>query len=49
VIIAVCSAINLPEQSFKAIFQQDDAAFGANAHQSAAFLPSICEPKLELR
>src|SRR5215813_13966208 len=36
VVVALCSAINLPEQSFKTIPQQDNAAFSANAHQSAA-------------
>ena len=30
VIVALCSAINLPEQSFKAISQQDNASFGPN-------------------
>src|SRR4030095_12572488 len=34
VIVAFCSAINLPEQSPKALPPQDNAAFGANGHQS---------------
>ena len=34
VIVALCSAINLPEQPPKARPPQDNAAFGANAHQS---------------
>ena len=34
VIVALCSAINLPEQPLKAPAPQDNAAFGANAHQS---------------
>ena len=34
VIVALCSAINLPEQSLKAPPPQDNAAFGANAYQS---------------
>ena len=34
VIVALCSAINLPEQPPKALPPQDNAAFGANAHQS---------------
>src|SRR6516164_4767408 len=34
VIVALCSAINLPEQPVKAPGQQDNAAFGANTHQS---------------
>ena len=34
VIVALCSAINLPEQPPKAPPPQDNAAFGANAHQS---------------
>jgi N-acetylneuraminic acid mutarotase len=34
VIVALCSAINLPEQRPKALPPQDNAAFGANAHQS---------------
>ena len=40
VIVALCSAINLPEQPLKAPPPQDNAAFGANAYR---------EPKLELR
>ena len=34
VIVALCSAINLPEQPPKVLLPQDNAAFGANAHQS---------------
>src|SRR5262249_6812995 len=34
VIVALCSAINLPEQPPKARPPQDNAAFGANAHQN---------------
>src|SRR4030095_8772198 len=34
VIVALCSAINLPEQPPKAAAPQDSAAFGANAYQS---------------
>ena len=34
VIVALCSAINLPEQAPKAIRPQDNAAFGANGHQN---------------
>ena len=34
VIVALCSAINLPEQPPKALPPQDNAAFGANAYQS---------------
>ena len=34
VIVALCSAINLPEQAPKAPAPQDNAAFGANAYQS---------------
>src|SRR5215831_20363999 len=38
-IVALCSAINLPEQSSKALPPQDNAGFGANAHQSGASVP----------
>src|SRR6266487_6999530 len=34
VIVALCSAINLPEQPPKALPPPDNAVFGANAHQS---------------
>ena len=34
VLVALCCAINLPEQSAKALPPQDNAAFGANAHQN---------------
>src|SRR5213080_3420382 len=34
VIVALCSAINLPEQPPKALPPQDNSVFGANAHQS---------------
>ena len=34
VIVALCSAINLPEQPLKVLPPQDNAAFGANAYQS---------------
>jgi hypothetical protein len=34
VIVALCSAINLPEQPLKVPPPQDNAAFGANAYQS---------------
>src|SRR4026209_1855874 len=34
VIVALCSAIHLPEQSAKARPPRDNAAFGANAYQS---------------
>jgi hypothetical protein len=34
VVVAFCSAINLPEQSAKAISPQGNAAFGANAQQN---------------
>jgi N-acetylneuraminic acid mutarotase len=34
VIVALCSAINLPEQPSKAAAPQDNAAFGANTHQN---------------
>ena len=33
VIVTLCSAIHLPEQARKAPPPQDNAAFGANAHQ----------------
>ena len=33
-IVALCSAINLPEQPPKALPPQDNAAFGANRHES---------------
>ena len=33
-IVALCSAINLPEQPPKALPPQNNAAFGANGHQS---------------
>src|SRR6266513_3046934 len=33
VIVALCLAINLPEQPRKTLPPQDNAAFGANAHQ----------------
>ncbi len=36
VIVALCSAINLPEQPPKTLPPQDNAAFGANAYPSAA-------------
>jgi N-acetylneuraminic acid mutarotase len=36
VIVALCSAINLPEQSAKPRAPQDNAAFGANGQESAA-------------
>jgi hypothetical protein len=36
VIVALCSAINLPEQPPKALSPQDNAAFDVNAHQSRA-------------
>jgi hypothetical protein len=35
VIVALCSAIHLPEQPAKALAPQDNAVFGANAHQGA--------------
>src|ERR1044071_8026411 len=34
VIVALCSAINLPEQSRKAFPPQDNAVFGGNAYQN---------------
>src|SRR5436309_15197470 len=34
VIVALCSAINLPEQTPKALPPQDNSVFGTNAHQS---------------
>ena len=34
VIVALCSAIHLPEQPRKAPPPQDNAVFGANGHQS---------------
>src|SRR5262249_55742064 len=34
VIVALCSAINLPEQPPKALPSQDNSVVGANAHQS---------------
>src|SRR5262245_36191770 len=34
VIVALCSAINLPEQPPKALPPQDNAAYGANGHWS---------------
>src|SRR5262245_9936956 len=40
VIVALCSAINLPEQPPKALPPQDNAGFGADAHQSAASVPA---------
>src|SRR5262249_47836330 len=40
VIVALCSAINLPEQPSKALPPQDNAGFGASAHQSAASVPA---------
>src|SRR6266516_205453 len=39
VIVELCSAINLPEQPPNALPPQDNAAFGANEHQSAASVP----------
>jgi N-acetylneuraminic acid mutarotase len=36
VVVALCSAINLPEQPPKALPPQDNAAFGVNEHESAA-------------
>src|SRR5215510_1373393 len=33
-LVALCSAINLPEQVLKAISAQTNAAFGTNAHES---------------
>src|SRR5213596_3786910 len=36
VIVALCSAINLPEQSAKPLAPRDNAAFGANGQESAA-------------
>jgi N-acetylneuraminic acid mutarotase len=38
--VALCSAINLPEQPPKALPPQSNAGFGANAHQSAASVPA---------
>jgi len=40
VIVALCSAINLPEQPPKALPPQDNTGFGADAHQSAASVPA---------
>src|SRR5215831_208925 len=40
VIVALCSAINLPEQPSKALPPQDNAGFGTNARQSGASLPA---------
>ena len=34
VIVALCSAINLPQQPSKVLPPQDNAAFGANGHES---------------
>jgi hypothetical protein len=34
VIVALCSAIHLPERPHKGLPPQDNAAFGANTHQS---------------
>jgi hypothetical protein len=34
VIVALCSAINLPEQPLKVLPPRDNAAFGANAHRN---------------
>src|SRR5215475_9382262 len=34
VLVALCSAIHIPEQDPKALATQDNAAFGVNAHQS---------------
>ena len=34
VIVALCSAINLPQQPLKALPPRDNAAFGANAHRN---------------
>lgn len=39
VLVALCSAIHLPEQFPKAPPPQDNAAFGANARQSAVSVP----------
>src|SRR5215475_6295336 len=39
VLVALCSAIHLPEQGLKAFAPQDNGGLGANAHQSAASLP----------
>src|SRR5215831_12312048 len=39
VLIALCLATHVPEQHPKALPQQDNAPFGANAHQSTASLP----------
>jgi hypothetical protein len=40
VIVALCSAIHLPEQPPKAPPPQDNAAFGANTHASVASMPA---------
>ena len=40
VIVALCSAINLPEQPRKARPPQDNSVFGANAHASVASVPA---------
>src|SRR5437667_7104087 len=40
VIVALCSAINLPAQPRKAPSPQDNAAFGANTHASVASMPA---------
>ena len=39
VIVALCFAINLPEQAPKALPSQDNAGFGVNAHKSVASVP----------
>src|SRR5438874_1506405 len=45
VIVALCSAINLPEQPPKAPLPQDNAAFGANTQASVASMPASASDK----
>jgi len=39
-LVALCLATQVTEQRPKALLPQDNAAFGANAHQSTASLPA---------
>ena len=39
VIVALCFAVNLPEQAPKALPPQDNASFGVDAHQRFASVP----------
>jgi len=41
VIVAICFAIDLPEQAPKALPPQDNAGFGVDAYKSAASVPRL--------